>query len=66
MSSRESCRMIALRVRCGDLVRVWGRWLEVTAVRDDRFAAGGPAVVLTFDEGPAMRVHAADELAVER
>ncbi|MFF9483956.1 hypothetical protein [Streptomyces sp. NPDC014676] len=33
-------------------------------MRGDQYAAGGPAVVLEFDEGPALRVHAAEPLAV--
>ncbi|MET8680927.1 hypothetical protein ABZW18_25935 [Streptomyces sp. NPDC004647] len=59
-------RVVALRVRRGDLVCDKGRWREVKNVRSSRFAAGGPIVVLIFKSGPALRVHAADVLSVDR
>ncbi|MEU3096397.1 hypothetical protein ABZ690_16715 [Streptomyces sp. NPDC006967] len=51
-------------LRAGQTVRVWGEWRTVLRVRSDQYAAGGPAMVLEFDEGPALRVHAAEPLAV--
>ncbi|MEW2074082.1 MULTISPECIES: hypothetical protein [unclassified Streptomyces] len=51
-------------VRTGQKVRVWGQWRTVRRVRGDQYAAGGPAVVLEFDDGPVLRVHAAEPLAV--
>ncbi|MFI2349488.1 hypothetical protein ACH492_21040 [Streptomyces sp. NPDC019443] len=59
-------RVMALRVRRGDWVSAHGLWREVKAIRSDRYAAGGPQVVLVFKEGPALRVNAADELTVDR
>ncbi|WNI31659.1 hypothetical protein [Streptomyces sp. ITFR-6] len=41
----------AVRMRRGDLVHVQGEWREVCAVRLDRYATGGMAVVLTFAGG---------------
>ncbi|MFD7719228.1 hypothetical protein [Streptomyces sp. NPDC059814] len=41
----------AVRVARGDLVHVRGEWREVCAVRLDRYATGGMAVVLTFAGG---------------
>ncbi|WP_234328116.1 ATP-binding protein [Streptomyces sp. NRRL S-37] len=60
----EVREVAAVMVRTGQEVRVWGEWRTVRHVRGDRYAAGGPAVVLEFDEGPALRVHAAEPLAV--
>ena len=54
----------AVLVRTGQQVRVWGAWRTVLGVRNEQYAAAGPAVVLTLDEGPALRVHAAEPLAV--
>ncbi|MET8243315.1 ATP-binding protein [Streptomyces sp. NPDC005202] len=54
----------AVMVRPGQHVRVWGEWRTVLGVRSDQYATGGPAVVLALDEGPALRVHAAEPLAV--
>ncbi len=54
----------AVMLRAGQTVRVWGEWRTVLRVRSDQYAAGGPAMVLEFDEGPALRVHAAEPLAV--
>lgn len=59
-------RLAALRVQRGDWVSAYGRWREVKAVRSDRYASGGPQVVLVFRSGPALRVHAADVLMVDR
>ncbi|GHH94930.1 ATP-binding protein [Streptomyces capillispiralis] len=54
----------AVMVRAGQQVRVWGAWRTVAGVRSDPYAAGGPAVVLEFDEGPSLRLPAADALTV--
>ncbi|MCN9239947.1 ATP-binding protein [Streptomyces sp. RY43-2] len=54
----------AVLVRTGQQVRVWGGWRTVLGVRHEQYASAGPAVVLTLDEGPALRVHAAAPLAV--
>ncbi|MDQ0943358.1 hypothetical protein QFZ67_005063 [Streptomyces sp. V1I1] len=59
-------RVMALRVRRGDWVSAHGRWREVKAVRSERYASGGPQVVLVFKVGPALRVNAADALTVDR
>ncbi|MDH6626488.1 hypothetical protein M2271_004305 [Streptomyces sp. LBL] len=54
----------AVVVRPGQHVRVWGEWRGVRAVRTEPYAAGGLAVVLGLDEGPALRVPAAESLVV--
>ncbi len=54
----------AVMIQPGRRVRVWGEWRVVLGVRSEQYAGGGPAVVLTLDEGPALRVHAAEPLAV--
>ena len=54
----------AVMVRPGQSVRAWGEWRTVRSVRSERFAAGGPAIVLGLDEGPALRVHAAEPMPV--
>ncbi|MDR3082200.1 MAG: ATP-binding protein [Streptomyces sp.] len=54
----------AVLVRTGQQVRVWGGWRTVLGVRNEQYASAGPAVVLTLDDGPALRVHAAEPLAV--
>jgi anti-sigma regulatory factor (Ser/Thr protein kinase) len=54
----------AVMVRPGQRVRVRGRWRAVRTVRSERYATGGLAVVLGLDEGPALRVSAAEPLAV--
>ncbi|MEU5751757.1 ATP-binding protein [Streptomyces sp. NPDC047829] len=54
----------AVMVRPGQRVRAWGAWHAVRTVRTESCAAGGPAIVLGLDEGPALRVHAAEPLTV--
>lgn len=54
----------AVMVRPGQRVRVRGEWRAVRTVRSERYATGGLAVVLGLDEGPALRVPAAEPLAV--
>ncbi|MFF0035229.1 ATP-binding protein [Streptomyces mirabilis] len=56
----------AVMVRPGQRVRVWGEWRSVASVRSEQYAAGGPAVVLVLDEGPVLRVHAAEPLTVRQ
>jgi hypothetical protein len=64
--SSRSRRITAVRVRRGDLVSVRGRWLEVKAARLERYATGGPAVVLLFQAFPALRVRAGERVPVHR
>ncbi|MEU7468148.1 ATP-binding protein [Streptomyces sp. NPDC044984] len=54
----------AVMVRPGQRVRAWGEWHTVRTVRTEPYAAGGLAIVLGLDEGPALRVHAAEPLTV--
>lgn len=56
--------VVAVMIRAGQRVRVRGEWRTVLGVRSDQYAAGWPVVVLRLDEGPALRVHAAEPLAV--
>ncbi|MER6009356.1 ATP-binding protein [Streptomyces bluensis] len=56
----------AVMVRPGQCIRVRGEWRVVVSVRSEHYAGGGPAVVLTLDEGPALRVHAAEPLTVRQ
>lgn len=64
VATPEVREVAAVMVRAGQKVRVWGEWRTVRRVRGDQYAAGGLAVVLEFDDGPALRVHAAEPLAV--
>jgi hypothetical protein len=59
-------RVMAVQVRRGDWVSAHGQGREVKAVRSDRYASGGPQVVLVFKAGPSLRVNAADVLTVDR
>ncbi|MFI8102185.1 hypothetical protein [Streptomyces sp. NPDC086023] len=59
-------RIMALRVRSGDLVWVQKEWRQVRCVRDDRFATGTAAVVLIFRRGAPWRLRAADVVEVRR
>ncbi|MFE6635974.1 ATP-binding protein [Streptomyces tendae] len=54
----------AVMVRPGQRVRAWGEWHAVRTVHTESYAAGGLAVVLGLDEGPALRVHATEPLMV--
>lgn len=58
-------RVIAVSVQRGDRVSVRGQWREIKAVRADRYAWGGPVVVLVFKSGSALRVHPAKVLMVD-
>lgn len=55
----------AITVRGGQRVRVWGAWRTVLSVRSEQYAAGGLAVVLDLDEGPALRMPAAEPRTVQ-
>ncbi|NED78649.1 ATP-binding protein [Streptomyces sp. SID11233] len=58
-------RIAAVSVRPGQCVRAWGGWHTVRSVRSERFASGGPRVVIVLDDGgPALRLHAAEPLTV--
>ncbi len=54
----------AVMVRPGQRVRAWGEWHVVRTVRTEPYPTGGLAIVLELDEGPALRVHAAEPLTV--
>ncbi|MGK5450317.1 ATP-binding protein [Streptomyces radiopugnans] len=55
----------AVTVQTGQQVRFWGRWKTVRSVRGERSPLGGLAMVLELDDGPAMRVDAAEPLIVK-
>ncbi|MFD8687276.1 ATP-binding protein [Streptomyces sp. NPDC059651] len=58
-------QIAAVSVQPGQCVRVWGGWRMVRAVRSERYASGGLAVVIVLDDGgPALRLHAAESLTV--
>lgn len=48
----------------GQQVRVQGEWRTVLDSRTEPYVTGGLTVVLTLDEGPALRVQAAEPLIV--
>lgn len=55
----------AVTVRPGQCVRVRGAWHAVRSVRSERYASGGLAVIIVLDDGgPALRLDAAEPLAV--
>ncbi|MFH8927677.1 ATP-binding protein [Streptomyces pristinaespiralis] len=54
----------AVMVQLGQRVRVGGQWRVVVSVRSEPCDAGDPTVVLGLDEGPALRVQAAEPLIV--
>ncbi|MEU7040620.1 ATP-binding protein [Streptomyces varsoviensis] len=56
--------IVAATVRAGQCVRVWGTWRGVRGVSGEPCASGGRAVVLVLDDGPALRVPAAEPLTV--
>lgn len=58
-------RIAAVSVRPGQCVRAWGDWHTVREVRSERYASGGPVVVIVLDDGgPALRLHAAEPVTV--
>ncbi|MFJ2703065.1 ATP-binding protein [Streptomyces sp. NPDC087428] len=60
-------QVAAVSVRPGQCVRMWGAWHTVRAVRSERYASGGPAVIVVLDDGgPAVRLHAAELLTVRK
>jgi anti-sigma regulatory factor (Ser/Thr protein kinase) len=64
VAAPETHEVAAVMVRTGQRVRVWGAWRTVLAVRNDQHTTGGPAVVLTLDDGPPLHVHATEPLTV--
>lgn len=54
----------AIAVRAGQQVRAWGAWHAVRSVRTAPHTTGGLTVVLGLDEGPPLRVPAAEPLSV--
>ncbi|MFJ9380012.1 ATP-binding protein [Streptomyces sp. NPDC101455] len=56
----------AALVRPGQHVRVWGAWRMVVDVHSERCSTDETTVVLTLDEGPELRVHATEPLAVRQ
>jgi anti-sigma regulatory factor (Ser/Thr protein kinase) len=56
----------AVMVRPGQQVRVWGAWRVVLDVHTEQHDSHESTVVLTLDEGPALRVHATEPLTVRR
>ncbi|MFE8936540.1 ATP-binding protein [Streptomyces sp. NPDC007872] len=60
----RTTEVAAITVRAGQSVRVWGEWRTIRSVGTERYATGGLAVVLGLDEGPLLRVPAAEPLAV--
>ncbi len=56
----------AVLVRRGQRVRVWGEWRVVVRVGSERCGAGDSVVVLELDDGPALRVPAAEPLVVRQ
>jgi anti-sigma regulatory factor (Ser/Thr protein kinase) len=54
----------AVTVRAGQSVRIWGSWRTVTSVRGEHYPLGGLAVVLGLDDGPSLRLPAAEPLFV--
>ncbi|MFI7364811.1 ATP-binding protein [Streptomyces sp. NPDC050149] len=61
----EEVQIAAVSVRPGQCVRAWGAWHTVRAVRSERYASGGLAVIVVLaDSGPALRLHAAEPLTV--
>ncbi|MGW4020041.1 ATP-binding protein [Streptomyces sp. NPDC005009] len=65
VAAPEVREVVAVMVRAGQEVRVWGEWRTVLRVRSEQYATGGPVVVLEFGSGPALRVHAAEPMAVQ-
>ncbi|MER6051103.1 hypothetical protein ABT168_27240 [Streptomyces sp. NPDC001793] len=59
-------RVVASRVRRGDMVSVRGEVREVKAVRAGRRTSEQPSVVLVFKSGPPLEVKATDDLTVVR
>lgn len=58
-------RIAAVSVRPGQRVRARGAWHTVRAVRSERYASGGLAVIVVLnDGGPALRLDAAEPLTV--
>ncbi|OAH10729.1 ATP-binding protein [Streptomyces jeddahensis] len=54
----------AVTLHAGDQVKLRGRWCTVRSVRGERSPTGGFVMVLVLDDGPTVRVDAAEPLAV--
>jgi anti-sigma regulatory factor (Ser/Thr protein kinase) len=54
----------AVTVQLGQSLRVWGGWHTVRSVRSERYASGDLAIVIGLDDGPALRLHAAEPVTV--
>jgi anti-sigma regulatory factor (Ser/Thr protein kinase) len=54
----------AVTVRPGQQVRLWGLWQTIRSVRGERSPLGGLVMVLGLDDGPPMRVDAAEPLII--
>ncbi|MBN3928196.1 ATP-binding protein [Streptomyces verrucosisporus] len=54
----------AVTAQPGQRVRLWGVWKTIRSVRGERSPLGGLVMVLGLDDGPAMRVDAAEPLVV--
>ncbi|MFH0244612.1 ATP-binding protein [Streptomyces sp. HK10] len=55
----------AVTVQAGQQVKLWGLWKTIRSVKGERSPLGGLAMVLELDDGPAMRVDAAEPLIVK-
>ncbi|MEK8144844.1 hypothetical protein NKH18_34745 [Streptomyces sp. M10(2022)] len=51
-------------VQPGQIVRARGDWRTVRSVRSERYASGGLFVIVGLDDGPALRLHAAETVTV--
>ncbi|WP_344631564.1 ATP-binding protein [Streptomyces glaucosporus] len=54
----------AVTIQPGQQVKLWGLWRTVRNARGERSALGGLAMVLGLDDGPPLRVDAAEPLTV--
>jgi len=54
----------AVTIQPGRQVKLWGLWHTVRSVRGERSALGGLVMVLELDDGPPLRVDAAEPLIV--
>jgi len=54
----------AVTVQAGQCVRLWGSWRTIRSVRSEQYPSGDLAVVLGLDDGPALRLPAAEPLFV--
>lgn len=64
VSVRGEVEVAAVTVRVGQTVRAGGDWRTVRSVRSERYATGGLFIVVGLDDGPALRLQAADVVTV--